>query len=231
MSLRRADHPVLVLPCALLAVSYFIGGDLGAVLMGVAFWLVIYVNFTSCVELEDGRVVITIGRPLPLVREEIPLDEIVEIIETPPARGIRLVTYLERPWVMVWAALVGLLVGSLLLVRGEPYGVLWIYFAVLFSFDYVLSPSETKLYACLVLILTVLTAFVLFLLNTLGFILLVLAMGAFMVIRAYEHYDKGAIIIKTDDRTVVLLGDSESRKVLVRALERALGGKAGVQAT
>ncbi|NJE49324.1 hypothetical protein [Thermococcus sp. 9N3] len=80
MPLRMIDHPVMLLPFILLAVSFLLGDNVGWALMALAFWLVVYLSMTSDARIEHGRIVVRIGRPVPLSRKEVPLDEVDEVI-------------------------------------------------------------------------------------------------------------------------------------------------------
>jgi len=76
MPLRMIDHPVMLLPFILLEVSFLLGGNVGRTLMVLAFWLVVYISLTGDARIERGLIVVRIGRPVPLARKEILLDEL-----------------------------------------------------------------------------------------------------------------------------------------------------------
>ncbi|WP_367884010.1 hypothetical protein [Thermococcus sp. JCM 11816] len=100
---------------------------------------------------------------------EVSLSEIVEIIDVPSVEGgVRLLNYLERPWVIVGVALVGFLIGGLVLVKGNAYGLLWVYIAGIFLLDYVFKPSESRKQVTSVLALSTLTGIAFLLLREWG---------------------------------------------------------------
>jgi len=219
-----ADHPVLLFPFALLTVSFFIDGNPGFVLMSIAFLLVLYLSFTSGVDIKGKKIVIRLGRPIPLAKKEISLDEIVEIIELPSAGGVRIFDHLERPWVVLGILLTGCLIGALLLLRGEVYGILWLYTGALFIFDYLFKPSENGRHVFLTLMLTAVAGLAFVFLKHPEFSLAVIAFGAFKAMEVNENYTMEAIIIRTEEERIVLLGSPESKENFLNELRKALGG-------
>jgi hypothetical protein len=224
MSLRIADHPVLLVPFLFLLASFVIHGELSLLLTSIAFLIVLYIGFTSDVKVEKGRVILYLGRPVPLAMSEIFLSEIVEIIEVPSMEGVRLLDYLERPWVVIGVALIGLLIGSIVFVEDEAYGLLWVYMAGIFLLDYIFRPSEGRKQMVSVLILSILTGIVFLFLGEWGFAMSVALYGVFFSMMTNENYTKEALILRTERGRVVLLGSPESKERFLKELRRALGG-------
>lgn len=227
MPLRIADHPALLVPFLILLTSFVIPGKLSLLAMGIAFMLVLYISFTSDAKVENGRVVFYLGRPVPLAVSEVSLSEIVEIIDVPSVEGgVRLLNYLERPWVIVGVALVGFLIGGLVLVKGNAYGLLWVYIAGIFLLDYVFKPSESRKQVTSVLALSTLTGIAFLLLREWGgFAMSVFLYGVLFALMVNDNYTKEALIIRTERGRIVLLGSPPDSKG--RFLERLKGTRGG----
>ncbi|AHL23608.1 hypothetical protein [Thermococcus nautili] len=97
MPLMMIDHPLLLLPFILLAVSFLLGDNVGWALMALAFWLVVYTSLTTDTRIERGRIVVRISRPVPLSRKEVPLDEVDEVIIWFASAGIGVSGYSREP--------------------------------------------------------------------------------------------------------------------------------------
>ncbi|WP_456423708.1 hypothetical protein [Thermococcus sp.] len=229
MSLRMVDHPVVLIPFFLLVVSFLTGGEVGWVLMGLSFWIVLYISFTSEVRVEGQKIVIRVGKPFSLAKKEIPPEEIVEIIELPSAYGIRLVGQFQRPWVPLGSLATGVFVGILLLLRGEFYGVLWVYVSLLSFLDYILRPKEkrTRIFASVVISLSSALAFLY--LGHPEFSLGVIIYGFLDAVFASDNYGQEALIIKTENERIVLLGDPASKKKFFEEIKVLLAGGSNAQ--
>jgi len=223
MPLRMIDHPVMLLPFILLAVSFVLGGDVGWALMALAFWLVVYISLTGDIRIERGRIVVRIGRPVPLARKEVPLDEIVEVIKLPSASGIRLIEQFQRPWVPLGNLAIGVSIGALFLYRGEFYGVLWIYVSILSSLNFLFRPSEKRNRILASVAVSFLTALALLYLGYLEFVLVVALYGLFDATFANENYSQDAVIIRTERERIVLLGDSTATESFMEKIKSLLG--------
>ena len=229
MSLRMIDHPVILIPFFLLTVSFLIDGKIGWVLMGLSFWLVLYVFFTSEVKIEGRKIVIRIGRPLSLAKKTISLDEIVEIIELPSAYGIRLIEQFQRPWVPLGTIVTGIFIGVLLILRGEFYGIFWIYASILSSLDYVFRPREKKTRILASMGVSLVSALAFLYINYPEFALSVIFYGFFDALFANENYSKNCVIIKTESERIVLLGSPTSKEKFLEELKSILIGDPNVQ--
>ena len=208
MSLKMIDHPVMLVPFLLLAVSFLLGGNIGWALMALALGLVVYLSLTSDARIERGRIVVRIGRPVPLVRKEIPLDEVIEVIKLPSASGVRLIEQFQRPWVPLGNLAVGLSIGLLFLHRGEFYGLLWIYVSILSSLNFLFRPSERRNRVLASVVVSLITALGFLLLRHPELVLAVILYGFFDALLANESYGQDAVIIRTERERIVLLGDS-----------------------
>jgi len=232
MALRMADHPVMLAPFLLLAASFILGGKAGWVLMALAFWLVVYLSLTSDARIERGRIVIRIGRPLPLARKEIPLDEVVEVIKLPSASGIRLVEQFQRPWVILGNIAIGIFIGVLLLLNGGFYGVLWIYMSLLSLLSYVFRPAERRNRVTASLMISLASALAFLLLGHPEFVLVIVLYGFFDVLFASENCGQEAVVVRTERERIVLLGESTATDGFMEEIKSLLGaGGSNVQAS
>ena len=229
MSLRMIDHPVILIPFLLLTVSFLIDGKIGWVLMGLSFWLVLYISFTSDVKIEGRRIVIRIGRPLPLAKKTISLDEIVEVVELPSAYGIRLIEQFQRPWIPLGTLATGIFIGVLLILRGEFYGILWIYISVVSSLDYVFRPREKKTRIIASVVISLVSALAFLYINHPEFTLSVIFYGFFDALFANESYGQNSVVIKTESERIVLLGSPTSKEKFLEELKSILIGGPNVQ--
>jgi len=231
MSLRMVDHPVALIPFFLLAVSFLIGGRTGWVLMLLSFWLIVYISFTGGVRIGGQKIVIRIGRPLSLAKREIPLDEIVEVVELPLAYGIRLIEQFQRPWVPLGSLATGVFVGILLLLRGEFYGVLWVYVSLLSSLNYVFRPREKRTRIIASGVISLASALAFLYLRYPEFSLGVILYGLFDALFASDNYGQEAVIIRTEKERIVLIGESTSKEKFLDELKSILVGGSNVQAS
>ncbi|MEO2152768.1 MAG: hypothetical protein ABGW50_08955 [Thermococcus sp.] len=231
MPLRMIDHPVMLLPFILLVVSFLLGGNVGWALMALAFWLVVYIPLTGDARIERGRIVVRIGRPVPLARKEVPLDEIVEVIKLPSASGIRLIEQFQRPWVPLGNLAIGVSIGVLFLHRGEFYGFLWIYVSILSLLDFLFRPSEKRNRILASVIVSLLTALALLYLGYLEFVLVIALYGLFDATFANENYGQDAVIIRTERERIVLLGDSTATESFIEEIKSLLAGGSNVPAS
>ncbi len=229
MPLRMIDHPVMLLPFILLAVSFVLGGDVGWALMALAFWLVVYISLTGDARIERGRIVVRIGRPVPLARKEVPLDEVVEVIKLPSASGIRLIEQFQRPWVPLGSFATGIFIGILFLYRGEFYGVLWIYVSILSLLNFLFRPSEKRNRVLASLIVSLASALALLYLGYLEFVLVIALYGFFDAIFVNEN-GQDAVIIRTERERIVLLGESTSTESFIEEIKSLLAGGSNVPA-
>jgi hypothetical protein len=223
MSLKMIDHPVMLLPFIMLAVSFLLGGNVGWALMALALGLVVYLSLTSDARIERGRIVVRIGRPVPLVRKEIPLDEVVEVIKLPSASGVRLIEQFQRPWVPLGNLAIGVSIGALFLHRGEFYGLLWIYVSILSALNFLFRPSEKRNRILASVVVSLLTALGFLLLRHPEFVLAVILYGFFDATFANENYGQDAVIIRTERERIVLLGDSTATERFMGKIKSLLG--------
>jgi len=207
MPLRMIDHPMMLFPFILLAVSFILGGEISWALMALAFWLVVYISLATDTRIERGRIVVRIGRPVPLARKEVPLDEIVEVIKLPSASGVRLIEQFQRPWVPLGNLVIGVSIGALFLRRDEFYGLLWIYISILSSLNFLFRPSERRNRILASVIVSLLTALGFLLLRHPEFTLGIILYGLFDALFANENYGQDAVIVRTERERIVLLGD------------------------
>ncbi|WP_457741485.1 hypothetical protein [Thermococcus sp.] len=229
MALRMIDHPILLVPFFLLTVSFLIGGRTGWVLMGLSFWLIVYLSFTSDARIEGKKLVIRIGRPVTVARKEIPIDEIVEVIELPSVGGIRLLEQFQRPWVPIGITAIGISIGVLFLVRGEFYGLLWVYISIISSLNYLFRPKDRKGRVLVSTVISLAAAVAFLFLGypelTLGIILY----GLFDALFANDNYGQDALIVRTESERIVLIGDSAGE--MLEKLKSLLSGGSNVQAS
>ncbi|ASJ06455.1 hypothetical protein [Thermococcus pacificus] len=228
MPLRIVDHPVVLMPFLLLAVSLLTGEKVSWILMGLSLWLIVYISFTGEAKIEGQKIVIRIGRPIPLAKKEILLDEVVEVIELPGAYGIRMIGQFQRPWVPIGCLTTGLFVGILLLLRGESYGIFWMYISLLSSLDYLFRPVDKRIRVVASGIISLFSALAFFYLRHPEFSLGVIAYGFFDVISS-EDYGQDAIIIKTENEKIVLLGESASKERFLKGLRSIIVGGLNAQ--
>lgn len=229
MALRMIDHPVMLAPFFLLMVSFLLKGNISWILMGMAFFLVFYLSFTSDARIKGKKIVVRIGKPIPLAKKEILPDEVVEIIELPEAYGIRIIGQFQRPWVPMGYLATGLFVGILLLLRGESYGIFWIYISLLSSLNYLFRPADKRIRVMASGVISLVSALAFFGLRHPEFSLSVIAYGFFDVFISIEDYGQDAIIIKTENEKIVLLGESTSKEKLLNELKSLLAGGSNVQ--
>jgi len=229
MSLKMVDHPVLLIPLLLLVASVTLPRKVGNVLLEVAFLLLIYLTFTSGVEIKDRKLVVRIGKPITLAKKEVPLDDIVEIIDMPLAQGVRLVKQFQRPWVPLGVFAIGGLIGALLLFRQQFYGILWIYLSVLSSLNYILRPREKRSRIIASILISVSTGLMFLYVGHPEFTLGVSLYGLFDVIFVNEGYHQRALIIRTGRERIVLIGDSTED--MLEKLKCLLAGDSNVQAS
>lgn len=225
-----ADHPVMLFPFILPAISFVLGGKVCWSLMALAFWLVVYVSLTSDTKIEEGRIIVRIGRPLLLARKEIPLDEVVEVIKLPSASGIRLIEQFQRPWVPLGNFAIGILIGALFLHRGEFYGIFWIYFSILWVLDYVFRPVDRRNRVMASLFVSFVSALAFLYLKHPEFVLSVVLYGLFDAMFANENYGQDAVVIRTERERVVLLGESTSTESFIEKIKSLLAGGSNVPA-
>jgi len=230
MPLGMIDHPVMLLPFILLAVSFLLGGNVGWALMALAFWLVVYISLTGDARIERGRIVVRIGRPVPLARKEVPLDEIVEVIKLPSASGVRLIEQFQRPWVPLGNLAIGVSIGALFLYRSEFYGVLWIYVSLLSSLNYLFRPADKRNRMVASLFISFTSAWAFLYLGHPEFVLVVALYGLFDATFANENYGQDAVIIRTEREQIVLLGDSTATESFIEEIKSLLAGGSNVPA-
>ncbi|WP_297506201.1 hypothetical protein [Thermococcus sp.] len=229
MVLKIVDHPVVLVPFLLLVVSFLTGEKVSWILMGLSFWLIIYISFTSEARIEGQKIVIRIGRPIPLAKKEILPDEVVEVIELPEAYGIRIIGQFQRPWVPMGRLATGLFVGILLLLRGQSYGIFWIYISLLSSLNYLFRPVDKRTRVMASGIISLVSALAFLYLRHPEFSLSVIAYGFFDVFISIGDYGQDAIIIKTENEKIVLLGESASKERFLKGLRSILAGGLNVQ--
>ncbi|NJE54685.1 hypothetical protein [Thermococcus sp. 21S9] len=222
MSLKMIDHPLLLLPFLLLAVSFLQGGNVGWALMALAFWLVVYISLTGDARIERGRIVVRIGRPVPLAIKEIPLDEVVEVIKLPSASGVRLIEQFQRPWVPLGNLVIGVSIGALFLHRGEFYGLLWIYVSILSALNFLFRPSEKRNRVLASVVVSLLTVLALLYMGRPEFVLVVALYGLFDATFANENYGQDAVIIRTERERIVFLGDSTATEGFMENIKSLL---------
>ena len=185
------------------------GNDAYMTLSATLFWVSMFLFAGRKVEVENGKIILRWGWPVAVIREEIPLDEVVDVLSVSDARRLRLVRYfreliiLSALWVFI--GVLGLYSGSE--GWGPYFWAAWIFWGLYPLLTFYLTPVSKNSLAILTLLLSVSLGIVIALLGqpdwggymvVVGFFLAVLAYGDALTPRGVLLLtERGAYLLTT----------------------------------
>jgi len=185
------------------------GNEAYMTLSATLFWVSMFLFAGRKVEVENGKIILRWGWPVAVIREEIPLDEVVDVLSVSDARRLRLVRYFRE---LIILSALWVFIGVLGLYSGpEGWGpyfwAAWIFWGLYPLLTFCLTPVSKNSLAILTLLLSVSLGIVIALLGqpdwggymvVVGFFLAVLAYGDALTPRGVLLLtERGAYLLTT----------------------------------
>ncbi|NJE11231.1 hypothetical protein [Thermococcus sp. MAR1] len=220
---------IVVLLVGLSALAYLLtGNDVFMELLAVLFWISLVLFASRRVEVKDGKVILRWGWPIAIIRKELSLNEIVDLLNVSEIERLKLVRYFKKTlllsglWVLV--GIVGLLSNNQ--VWGPYLWAAWIFWGLYPLFTFVIPPKSKEKVAVATIVLAGLLGIMIALSGQPGWGIYMAGVG---IVIAGMTYDgvlglKGVLLIT--ERGVFLLTtyDEKEAEGFIEELKRQIYG-------
>jgi MFS family permease len=154
----RRENSIIGLLVGLSVVGYILtGNEAYMTLSATLFWVSMFLFAGRKVEVENGKIILRWGWPVAVIREEISLDEVVDVLSVSDARRLRLVRYFRE---LIILSALWVFIGVLGLYSGpEGWGpyfwAAWIFWGLYPLLTFCLTPVSKRILTVLTLLLAV----------------------------------------------------------------------------